>query len=346
VAAAVVVAAVVAEEGTVVVAGAAAAGGDREARTMLTYLKPFACGIALGLVSLVLAPLHAGAAETTEQTKFARPEDAMRALVAAVRADDHAKTIAILGPGSEEVISSGDPVDDKAAGRRFVTAATERTQIETLPSGATIAHLGKDDWPFPIPLVKDGSEWRFDTAAGREELLNRRIGRNELKAVAVCHAYVQAQYEYASKDRTGGGRAYAQKVRSDPGKKDGLYWEDPTSAHPSPLGPLVAEAEGEGYGLRQPGAAPRPYHGYVYRILTAQGLHAAGGARRYVRDGRMTGGFALIAVPAEYGSSGVMTFLVGPLGIVYQKNLGEKTAEAAAAITAYDPDESWIPIRD
>ena len=313
---------------------------------MLTHLKtPLHISMAVALVAFVT--LHARAAEPSTQTKFARPEDAMRALVAAVRVDDKAKLTAILGADSEEMISSGDPIDDKAQGRRFAEKATERTTFETLDSGAVIAHIGSDAWPFAIPLTKDGDEWRFDTAAGREELLNRRIGRNELTAVAVSHAYVDAQYEYATRPRNGDGkRAYAQKVRSDPGKKNGLYWEDPSGKQPSPFGPLVAEAAEEGYAPQEEGAAPRPYHGYFYRILTAQGPNAAGGARNYVKDGRMTGGFALIAVPADYGSSGVMSFLVGPPGIVYQKNLGEKSAEIAAKITTYDPDDSWTPIRD
>ena len=314
---------------------------------MLACLKALPRPISLALALVALTPLQAAAADASEQTKFARPEDAMHALVAAVRADDKAKLTAMLGPDSEDLISSGDPIDDKAQARRFVEKATERTTFETLDSGAVIAQIGSDAWPFAIPLTKDGDEWRFDTAAGREELLNRRIGRNELQAVAVAHAYVDAQYEYASQPRDGDGkRAYAQKVRSDPGKKNGLFWEDPTGKQPSPFGPLVAEAAEEGYTPQAEGAAPRPYHGYFYRILTAQGPHAAGGARSYVKDGRMTGGFALIAVPAEHGSSGIMSFLVGPPGIVYQKNLGEKSAEIAAKITTYDPDESWTPIRD
>ena len=303
------------------------------------------------LISLAIALMAAtpqlGGAEDAAQTTFASPAEAMRAIVAAVRANDQAKIEAIMGPGSHDVLSSGDPIADKAEGSRFAARATERTRFEELDSGAVIAHIGKDDWPFAFPLVKDGDRWRFDLAAGRDELLNRRIGQNELKALATAHAYVDAQYEYASRPRNGDGkRAYAQKVRSEPGKKDGLYWEDPTGKHPSPLGPLMAEAEAEGYTRPEDDAGPRPYHGYVYRVLTAQGSNAAGGARSYVKDGRMTGGFALIAYPAEYGDSGIMTFLVGPPGIVYQKNLGEKTPEAAAAIKTYDPDDSWTPVRD
>jgi hypothetical protein len=309
---------------------------------MLAHVKTL---VSSAVVLMVLASAHA--ADASETPTFARPEDAMRALVAAVRTGDEDKVATILGPGSKDLLSSGDPVDDQAEARRFAALATERTRFETLESGAVIAHIGKDDWPFAIPLVKDGEHWRFDTDAGREELLNRRIGRNELKAVDVCHAYVDAQFEYASQPRNGDGkRAYAQKVRSEPGKQDGLYWEDPTGKHSSPLGPLMAEATAEGYGRQEGDAGPRPYHGYFYRILTSQGKNAAGGARDYVKDGRMTGGFALIAYPAEYGDSGIMTFLVGPPGIVYQKNLVEKTAEVAAAIKTYDPDESWTPVRD
>ena len=299
------------------------------------------------IVALVaLGRTHAEAVEAPVQKKFARPADAMHALVGAARKSDQSALLAILGPGSEEVLSSGDPIDDRAAVKRFVAAAAERLRLETLGSGAVIAHLGKAEWPFPIPLVKDGDEWRFDTPAGREELLNRRIGRNELKAIDVCHVYVKAQREYASRQRDGGEPVYAQKLRSDPGQHDGLYWDDPTGKHPSPLGPFLAEADAEGYTKQEAGAPPRPFHGYFYRALTAQGPHAPGGARSYLKDGKMTGGFALLAYPADHGSSGVMTFVVGPQDVVYQKNLGDKTAEEAKAITTYDPDDSWTPVRD
>jgi hypothetical protein len=195
--------------------------------------------------------------------------------------------------------------------------------------------------------VKNGDKWRFDTAAGAAELLNRRIGRNELTAISVARAYVDAQREYASKDRTGNGTGvYAQKVASEPGKHDGLYWEETNPADQSPLGPLVADASTEGYSPSQGGEGPRPYHGYFYRILTAQGAAAPGGAKSYVKDGQMTGGFALVAYPAEYKSSGLMTFIVGPQGIVFQKDLGEKTEELGKAMTEYNPDDTWTPARD
>jgi hypothetical protein len=302
--------------------------------------------LTVGLVAL--APLHAmAAADVTAQKKFASPAEAMRALVAAARKDDQAALLVILGPGSDDLVSSGDPVADARERKHVATVATERMRLETLDSGAVVAHLGKDDWPFSIPLVKDGEQWRFDTAAGREEGLNRRIGRNELQTLATCRAYVQAQREYASRDPAGAGLGvYAQKMRSDAGKRDGLYWEDSTGRQPSPFGPLVAEADAEGYGPHESGGEPQPYHGFVYRILTAQGAHAPGGARSYLKDGKMAGGFALVAYPAQYGSSGIMTFVVGPEGIVYQKNLGGQTGEIAKAMTGYDPDDSWTPVRD
>jgi len=202
-----------------------------------------------------------------------------------------------------------------------------------------IVHIGRDDWPFPIPIVREGDGWRFDTAAGKEELLNRRIGRNEITTIAVCRTYVDAQKEFARRFHV-----YAQSFRSTPGKQDGLYWEA-TDHDASPLGPLVASATAEGYQHGEAGDAPSPYHGYLFRILTKQGAGAPGGVKDYVKDGRMTGGFALVAWPAEHGSSGVMTFLVSEQGVVFQKDLGDGTTEAAKAITAYDPDGSWEPTR-
>ena len=294
------------------------------------------------LLTLASTPLQAAGAETA-QKKFVRPEEAVGALIDAARAGDEAMLIQILGPESEGIVSSGDPVADRTARQRVVAAAKQRKHFETLTSGAVVVYLGNEDWPLPIPLVKDGNEWRFDTAAGREELLNRRIGQNELKALAAARGYVDAQREYAKLEG-----AYAQKIRSEPGKHDGLYWEEQSGKRASPLGPLFAEASAEGYTTPEPGAGagPQPYHGYVYRVLTEQGSHAPGGAKSYMKDGKMTGGFALIASPAEHGSSGMMTFIVGPQGVIYQKDLGAKTSEAAKAMTAYDPDESWTPVRD
>jgi hypothetical protein len=287
------------------------------------------------LLVAALAVASASAADAPAAQRFKTPEEAVRALAKAARAGDQAGIVAILGPGGEDIASSGDPVEDRAARQRFVTAVGEKVRIETIDGAKSVASLGKDDWPFPVPLVHDPDGWRFDAAAGRDEIVNRRIGRNELDAIETCRTYVQAQREYA---KGAGAGVYAQKVRSEPGRRDGLYWEAKDGSQ-SPLGPLVAEAEAAGYAPREAGAEPAPFHGYMFRILTAQGKNAPG-------DGKMTGGFALLAYPAEPGVSGVMTFVVGPEGVVFQKNLGEKTVEAAKAIDAYDPDESWTPVRD
>jgi hypothetical protein len=306
------------------------------------------CRLVLSMGMLFL--LSAGAARAEEasgQKTFAKPEEAVRALVAAAKKDDSTAMFAILGPKSEQVLSSGDPIADAADRKWFVNAASRRTSFEKVGDNTMIAQVGADAWPLPIPLVKSGDKWRFDTAAGADELLNRRIGRNELTAISVAHAYVDAQREYAAKDRTGGGVGfYAQKIASEPGKHDGLYWEQTSDADRSPLGPLVADASSEGYAPVRGGEGPRPYHGYYYRILTSQGAAAPGGARSYVKDGQMTSGFALVAYPAEYRVSGIMTFIVGPQGIVFQKDLGEKTEELGKAMTAYDPDDTWVPARD
>ena len=273
------------------------------------------------------------------QQHFPSPEAAAQALEAATRNSDPQHLLAILGPHGDEVVSSGDAVDDAAARKRFATAARERTRIDRPNDATAIVVVGKDDWPLPIPIVRDPDGWRFDTAEGKEELLNRRIGRNELITLSVCRAYVNAQHEFHARFHT-----YAQFLRSRPGKRDGLYWE--AAGHDaSPFGPLVAEAAGGGYHLDEPSTVPVPYHGYFFRILKTQGAHAPGGARDYVKDGQMTGGFALVAWPAEHGSSGVMTFLVCPQDVVFQKDLGEQTDAVARGMTAYDPDESWEPTK-
>jgi hypothetical protein len=295
-------------------------------RTIAT-LATFLCVAGLDL------PAHA-------QQHFPTPDAAVRALEAAARDQTPDRLLAILGPDGEQIASSGDPVSDTAARKRFATWAAERKRIEKSDDDKTaVLHVGRDDWPLPIPIVHDAEGWRFDAAAGKEELLNRRIGRNELSVITVCRTYVEAQKQYAKRFHT-----YAQVFRSTPGKQDGLYWEA-TDGDVSPFGPLVADATAEGYRPAEAKEGPAPYHGYFFRILTAQGTHGPGGARSYVKDGRMTGGFALVAWPADYGSSGIMTFMVGEQGVVFQKNLGAGTSEAVKAITAYDPDGSWEPTR-
>ncbi|HYM31217.1 MAG TPA: DUF2950 domain-containing protein [Candidatus Cybelea sp.] len=296
---------------------------------------------AFGLIAaLALADLPARAATVAQQT-FAEPEAAAAALVAAAEADKPADLVRILGPAGKPLVYSGDPIADRQGREHFAAAYAEAHKL--LPSGDGRAELvlSTKEWPFPIPLVKEGERWRFDTKAGAQEILQRRIGRNELDAIEVCRAYVDAQREYAAKGLSGGVLAdYAQHFMSRHGKHDGLYWPVAAGEADSPMGPLVAAAQAEGYGKGSHGKR-EPYHGYYYRILKRQGANAPGGAYDYVVNGHMIGGFALIAYPAKWGDSGVMTFEVNQDGVVYQKNLGANTAAVAARITAFDPDGTW-----
>jgi Protein of unknown function (DUF2950) len=291
-----------------------------------------------GIAATILSLSHAASA----QQSFATPEQAADALIAANRSDNTAQLQQILGPDGESLINSGDPVADTAARARFVAAYQTAHRLERDGADRVVLVVGERNWPLPLPMVRQGSAWHFDTEAGRQQILDRRIGRNELDVIAVCRAYVEAQREFARGRRLAGGQAeYAQHFRSTPGKHDGLYWPVGAGEPPSPLGPLVAEARAEGYAPHAPDAAPRPYHGYYYRIITRQGPHAPGGARNYVVGGRMTGGFALLAFPARYGDSGIMTFIVNEAGVVFEKNLGPATASLAENINEYDPDDGW-----
>jgi Protein of unknown function (DUF2950) len=283
-------------------------------------------------------PLTLSAA--ARQRSFATPEEAVTALFDAIKADDHKALLDILGPDGRTLVFSGDDVADRNARAKFA-AEYDRAHRTEGGGGKVVLYVGPDDFPFAIPLVPEGPVWRFDTKAGKEEIVNRRIGRNELAAIQVCLAYVDAQREYYSEDRDADGlREYAQRFTSTSGKRDGLHWEAKPDEKPSPLGPLVAAARSEGYGPKQGGAAA-PYYGYYYRILTAQGSDAPGGAYSYLGHGRMIGGFALVAFPAQYGVSGVMSFLVNHDGIVYQKDLGPHTAAVARAMKGFNPDASW-----
>jgi hypothetical protein len=264
----------------------------------------------------------------------------MTALVDAIKTNDRKALVDMLGAEGRSLVSSGDAVADRNAGQHFAAEYTEAHRIEA-GGGKLVLHVGKEDFPFPIPLVPDGPEWRFDTQAGKEEILNRRIGRNELEVMQVCLAYVDAQRDYYSADRNADGlREYAGRFASTPGKRDGLYWPTKPSEPPSPLGPLVAQARGEGY-RRGDSHTPIPYHGYYYRILTGQGPAASDGAYDYMAHGHMIGGFALVAYPAQYGNSGVMTFIVNHEGVVYEKDLGPDTAALARAMKLYNPDSTW-----
>jgi len=277
-----------------------------------------------------------------QQKTFKTPEEAVKILMEAVKANDTKALQAIFGPEGKEIGSSPDKVQDKAEKERFLKDYEEMNKLVKETDSKMTLVVGEEEWPFPIPIVKVGESWRFDTKAGKEELLNRRIGRNELNTIQTCLAYVDAQREYAMKDQDGDGLlAYAQKFGSTKGKKDGLYWEAKEGEEQSPMGPFAAQAVREGYTPRKPGDKPVAYHGYYYRILKAQGKKAAGGAYDYVVKGKMIGGFALVAYPAEYGSSGVMTFIVNHDGVVYEKDLGAETAKIASAMTKFDPDPTW-----
>jgi len=289
----------------------------------------------------------ATAPATASAPHYPTPDEAIQALLDAVASGEAGAIAKVLGPEAAE-LGSGDPVADANALQDFLAVAEEAVNIEQEEGDDDLAlvTMGEDAWPFPIPLVHDAQGWYFDTATGKEEISNRRIGRNELSTVESMRAYVQAQDEYAAEDRDGDGvKAYARRLMSTEGTRDGLYWPTKEGEPESPMGPLVAEAVGEGYKLGQ-GGGPKPYHGYLFRALTAQGPSAPGGVKDYLADGHLTGGFALLAYPAEYGNSGVLSFLVNQSGIVYEDDLGENTAAAAAAVTAYDPGEGWSAVTD
>lgn len=271
------------------------------------------------------------------QQSFPSPEDAAAGLAAAVKTGAKREMLKVLGKDGGDIIESGDDVADAEMRQSFLSAYDARHSIKADGNKTATLILGADDFPFPIPLVNNRTGWEFDTAAGRREILYRRIGRNELDAIQTSLAFVDAQNEYAEKDRTGeGAGVYAQRIVSSPGKKDGLFWRD--DRDPSPLGELAAQASADGY---KAGDEPAPYHGYYFRILRAQGSDAPGGALNYVVKGKMIGGFALIAYPAEYGNSGVMTFLVNHAGTVYQKDLGKRTDFVAKRTIVFDPDQTW-----
>jgi len=296
-----------------------------------------------GLATLVALTATA-ATPIPVQASFATPQQAADALVSASRSGRIASLERILGPAGASLIRSGDAVADRSARQRFVAAYDAQHRIELQGSAKAVLIVGAQSWPMPIPLVHTTSGWQFDTAAGRQEILDRRIGRNELAVIQVCRAYVEAQREYAALTvRSGAGAEYAQHFTSRGSEHNGLYWPTRPGEPQSPLGPLVAQARAGGYSPGGGKGQPHPYYGYFFRILTGQGAHAPGGARSYLADGHMRGGFALLAYPAEYGNSGVMTFMVSADGIVFEKNLGPETAQRAATIERYDPDDSWSP---
>jgi hypothetical protein len=303
-----------------------------------------ACGLpgkplaALLIAFLFVLPLPLVA---QEQRVFSSPVEAATALFAAVKSDDTAALGSILGPDSQQLLSSGDPVADKNSLAQFASEWDQMHRLAYDDQGRVIIYLGSDNWPGPIPIVKKDSGWVFDTAAGKDELIYRRIGRNELYTIGVLENLVSAQREYQSEDHD--GHQFARYILSEPGKQDGLYWQTTEGSPPSPIGPLIADATTQGYKVqkREASATVAPFHGYLYKVLNSQGKDAPGGAINYMVDGKMTGGFAFLAWPAEYRSSGVMTFMINQDGVIVQKDLGPDTANIAKDMSAYNPDSSW-----
>ena len=297
------------------------------------------------LVSVTItAFLCAAASIASAQQAFKTPDEAASALASAAKTGDMKALDTVLGPDGEDIVSSGDEVADAATRQKFVVAYDAKHQIKLDGDNKAIMVIGPDDFPLPIPLARKDGMWRFDTAAGREEILFRRIGKNELDAIQACLAYVDAQNEYSEKDRTGAGvKTYAQRIVSQPGTKDGLYWPTSQGEEPSPLGELVAEATAQGYRVE---GGRTPFHGYYFKILTKQGPAAPGGAMDYVVGGNMIGGFGLVAYPAEYRNSGVKTFICSHSGTVYEKDLGPNTAKLAEQMGGYSPDKTWTEVKD
>jgi hypothetical protein len=291
--------------------------------------------------------IHLAACKKSDKpsiSTFASPDDAANALLAAAKSDDQNTLLAIFGPDSRELIFSGDPVQDKNTATLFVTGYGVMHRWRKMPDDSQMLLVGADNFPFPIPLKKNNDgQWFFDTTAGKNEVLNRRIGRNELAIIEVSQAAADAQAEYFSQLHDGETtKQYAAKFISDPGKQNGLYWKSPDGQPQSPLGPLAAYATSEGYTAKPD--AHTAFHGYYFRMLKAQGDKAPGGAKNYVVDGKMTGGFALVAYPAEYGNSGVMTFIINQDGVLLQKDFGKTTTEMATAMNEFNPDASWRPV--
>ncbi len=288
-------------------------------------------------------PEKPAATEVVQKT-FTSPDDAGKSLVEAAKAGNHDALIAIFGPGSQDIIFSGDTAQDKISFANFVSAYGTMNRWRTQTNGSQVLYLGADNNPFPIPLKKNtGGQWFFDTPAGKDEILSRRIGDNELAAIDVVAAMADAQGEYFSQ-RHDGVKQYAEKFVSDEGKQNGLYWKSPEGQPKSPLGPLAAYAAAT-EGFDPEAGKQQPFHGYFYRILTRQGADAKGGAKDYVVNGKMTGGFAFVAYPEKYGDTGIMTFIMNQHGVMYEKSLGKDTTDLAKAMTEFNPDKSWAPVQ-
>ena len=316
---------------------------------MKLHAKSSALGfvlLALGTLAGCSGPSGKGASATVDtgaQPTFATPEEAVTALIQTAQKGDAAALQKLLGPGTADLVSSGDAVADQKEREAFLERYQAYHEFAAGDPNDLVLMVGEDRWPLPIPLVRQDQRWEFDGEAGAQEILLRRIGANELRTIEVMRGYVEAQDLYAGSAHDGiAAGAFAQRLRSDPGKQNGLYWEVAAGADPSPAGPLLAAANAEGYGNTQGKATP--YHGYLFRLLTSQGAAAQGGPRSYLTDGKLTGGFALLAYPANYGAGGIMTFMINQDGIVWQRDLGRDTARSAAAIDQFNPDDNWTPL--
>src|SRR5262245_17436391 len=293
------------------------------------------------VASFALLPIQQLAAQAPSQRTFKSPGEAAMAMFTAAKAGDHTELMQIFGPDAKDLLSSGDVVADKNQREQIVKKYEEMHRLVTEPDKTVVLYIGAENWPFPIPLVEKNNAWFFDTASGKKEVLYRRIGRNESFTIGTLEALVDAQKEYASQPRDSSNvKQYAQRILSDEGTHNGLFWKAPAGQPQSPIGPLIANAAHQGYEKKGPG--PVPFHGYIYRILESQGKNAPGGAMSYMTDGKMTRGFAFVAYPAEYRNSGVVTFIVGQDGRVYQKDLGVNTATIAASMKDYNTDKSWF----
>ena len=307
-------------------------------------IKILAAALLIATTPIINAAQPAPPTQQITQKAFATPDDAARALAEAVRAEDVNALLAVVGPSSRSWLFSGDVVTDRNDWKKFLADFDQKHSITESTDKHAFLLVGNDAWPFPAPLVHLSQGWAFDAEAGREEIINRRVGRNELNTIQTLLAIVDAQREYATDDPDGNGyNDYAQRFISSTGKKDGLYWPVEAGESPSPLGPLVGEATLKGYGKEKKAGAgqPSPYNGYYYRILTKQGKNAAGGGFDYRVGDKMIGGFAIVAYPAKFGTSGIMTFMVNHDGVVFEKDLGETTADEASKMKSYNPDAGW-----
>ena len=295
------------------------------------------------LLALTLALPLACNSKKPETSGFATPDDAANAMIAAGKAGDQNSILAIFGPDAKDLINSGDPVQDKNGITAFISRYDAMHRWRKMPDGSEMLIVGVDNFPFPIPLKQNSDgRWFFDTAAGKDEILNRRVGRNELAVIDICRTVVGAQSEYYAQKHDG-VKQYAQKFISDPGHENGLYWPETPGQPKSPVGPAAARATADGY--KADPAHHQPFHGYYFAMLTSQGPDAPGGPKNYIVNGKMTGGFAVVAYPAKYGDSGVMTFMVNKDGVVLQKDLGNTTDQVASAITSFNPDKTWTIVQ-